>query len=86
MVTVVCGEEIGMVLIPAGEFNTGETKRIIYLDKFYIDKTEVTQKEFSKIMGPANFYFKGENHLAEQISWFKAKNIAKKSTRDYLVN
>ena len=29
-------------------------------------------------MGPANFYFKGENHPAEQISWFKAKDYCKK--------
>ena len=29
-------------------------------------------------MGPANFYFKGENHPAEQISWFKANEYCKK--------
>ena len=75
-----------MALIPSGEFNIGESTKVFHLDKFYIDKTEVTQKEFLKIMGPANFYFKGENHLAEQISWFKANEYRKKSTRGYLVN
>ncbi|MDP7557408.1 MAG: SUMF1/EgtB/PvdO family nonheme iron enzyme, partial [Nitrospinaceae bacterium] len=43
-----------MVLIPEGEYIAGSDdsaderpKREIYLDAFYIDKFEVTQKEFA---------------------------------------
>ena len=48
---------IGMVLVPKGLYISGSNKynderpsRQIYLDAFYIDKFEVTQKEFKKIM------------------------------------
>ena len=72
------GREPGMVLIPAGEINIGALKKTVYLNRFYMDKTEVTQKSFEKIMGGANFFFKGDNHPAEQISWFKAKAYCEK--------
>ena len=51
------GKEPKMVLIPAGEFNIGNSNKLIHLDPFYIDKTEVTQKEFKKVMGSTNFFF-----------------------------
>ena len=51
------GNEPKMVLIPAGEFNTGTSNKLIHLDPFYIDKTEVTQKELKKVMGSTNFFF-----------------------------
>ena len=72
------GNESEMALIPAGEFNIGESKRRIHLDNFYIDKTEVTQQEYKEVMGSANFSFKGANHPAEQISWYKAASDCKK--------
>ena len=72
------GNESKMVLVPAGEFNIGASKRSVHLDKFYIDKMEVTQKEFKKIMGKTNFSFKGEDHPAEQVSWYKAASYCKK--------
>ena len=72
------GNESEMALIPAGEFNIGESKRRIHLDNFYIDKTEVTQQEYKEVMGRANFSFQGVNHPAEQISWYKAASYCKK--------
>ena len=72
------GKESTMVLIPAGEHNIGKSNKMIHLDRFYIDKTEVTQKEYKKVMGRTNFFFKGENHPAEQISWYKAESYCKK--------
>ena len=76
--TNIYGKESTMVLIPAGEYNIGKTNKMIHLDPFYIDKTEVTQKEYKKVMGRTNFFFKGENHPAEQISWYKAESYCKK--------
>jgi formylglycine-generating enzyme len=72
------GEETGMVLISAGEFNIGESTTTVHLEDYYIDKTEVTQKEFKKVIGPSKFFFKGENHPAEQINWYKANEYCKK--------
>ena len=57
-----------MSFIPAENFNVGISKKKIYIDAFYIDKTEVTQKTFKEIMGSTMFFFKGENHPAEQIT------------------
>jgi len=54
------GNESKMVLVPAGEFNIGASKKSVHLDKFYIDKTEVTQKEFKEIMGKTNFFLKAK--------------------------
>ena len=54
------------------------SNKLIHLGPFYIDKTEVTQKEYKKVMGRTNFFFKGEDHPAEQISWYKAESYCKK--------
>ena len=49
-----------MVLIRVGEFNFEKPPKSIKLRDYYIDKTEVTQKAFQKVMGPTNFFFKGD--------------------------
>ena len=72
------GKAPEMALIPAGEFNIEASNRLIHLDNFYIDKTEVTQQDYKEIMGGAKFSFKGGNHPAEQISWYKAASYCKK--------
>ena len=72
------GKASEMVLIPAGEFNIEASNRLIHLDNFYIDKTEVTQQDYKEVMGGAKFSFKGGNHPAEQISWYKAASYCKK--------
>jgi len=45
-----------MVLIPEGEPNSGKPMKASHIKNFYIDKTEVTQKDFKKVMGPTNFF------------------------------
>lgn len=72
------GQEDGMVKVPAGEFQSSVSSKKTHVDAFYIDATEVTQKEYVKVMGPHNFYWKQENHPAEQITWFKARDYCKK--------
>ena len=72
------GKAPEMALIPAGEFNIEASNRLIHLENFYIDKTEVTQQEYKEVMGRAKFSFKGGNHPAEQISWYKAASYCKK--------
>jgi len=76
--TNLLGNTPEMALIPAGEFNIEASNRLIHLDNFYIDKTEVTQQQYKEVMGRANFSFKGVNHPAEQISWYKAVSYCKK--------
>ena len=72
------GNESKMVLIPVGKLNANVLPRYIHLKEYYIDKTEVTQEEYIGIMGANNFFFKGDNHPAEQISWYKAASYCEK--------
>ena len=72
------GNTPGMSFIPTGKFNIGISTKEIYVGEFYIDKTEVTQKKFIEIMGPSNFFFRGESHPAEQITWEKANVYCQK--------
>ena len=73
------GNDNGMIFIPAGDFNVGDSTKAAYLEGYYIDKTEVSQKDFKEVMGSANFFFKRDNHPAEQISWDKANKYCQKT-------
>ena len=76
--SLILGNGPGMVLILGGKIKSDNSKIQISLDNFYIDSTEVTQKQFTYIMGFNKFFFKGDNHPAEQVNWFKAKAYCQK--------
>ena len=78
MTTTIFGKKPEVALIPVGKFNISESTKLIYLDDCYIDKTELTQKKFKKIMAFIIF-FKSEYHLADQIKWCKAKEYCEKT-------
>ena len=77
---------IGMVLVPEGLYISGSNKynderpsRQIYLDAFYIDKFEVTQKEFKKIMNFNPSEFRGESFPVDRVDWYQARDYCNKS-------
>ena len=77
---------IGMVLVPKGLYISGSNKynderpsRQIYLDAFYVDKFEVTQKEFKKIMNFNPSEFRGKNLPVERVDWYQARDYCNKS-------
>ncbi|HIF02498.1 MAG TPA: formylglycine-generating enzyme family protein, partial [Nitrospinaceae bacterium] len=53
--------------------------RKIYLDDFYVDKFEVTQKEFKKIMNFNPSEFRGGNLPVERVDWYQARDYCNKS-------
>ncbi len=67
------------VLIPAGEFLMGskaaedEIAHTVHLSAFTIDKFEVTQEQFEKVMGNNPSDFNGKNLPVEQITWYEAR-------------
>ena len=50
----------------------------VTLSDFYINKTEVTQKQWNTIMGHNSSNFKGENLPVENISWEEAMDFVTK--------
>jgi formylglycine-generating enzyme required for sulfatase activity len=50
----------------------------VYVDGFYIDKTEVTQAEYEKVMGTNPSSFKCSTCPVENVSWNDAVEYAKK--------
>ncbi len=68
-----------MVLLPGGTFVMGdangkddEQPREVTLSPFYIDKFEVTQKEYIELTGQNPSKFRGENHPVERVRWTDA--------------
>ena len=69
-----------MVLIPAGEFlmGSGEGKpdeaprHEVAIDSFLMDRTEVTQQQYGKLVLENPSHFKGPDRPVEQISWADA--------------
>ncbi len=45
---------------------------------FWIDRFEVTQKEFMVVMGNNPSFFEGENHPVEKVTWYDAKMFCEK--------
>ena len=50
-------------------------------EAFWIDKFEVTQKEFLSVMGNNPSFFKGDDHPVEKVTWFDAKRYCEKIGR-----
>jgi formylglycine-generating enzyme required for sulfatase activity len=50
----------------------------VSLRSFNMDKYEVTQKEFERVMGKNPSYFKGSNRPVEGVSWYEAKQYCYK--------
>ena len=74
-----------MVLIPAGSYPSGSDKynderpsREIHLDAFFVDRFEVTQKQFKKIMNINPSEFRGENLPVERVDWYQAREYCNK--------
>jgi len=71
---------IEMLLIPAGEFIMGSDQgqddekppHRVKIDAFYLDKFEVTQEDYEKMMGRNPAKFKGADRPVERVSWFAA--------------
>lgn len=71
---------VQMVLVPGGWFHMGsdredqtdETPHRVYVSPFYIDRHEVTQREYTRLMGENPSLWKGEDAPVEQIRWAKA--------------
>ena len=72
---------IEMVIISAGSYISGSDKfnderprQDIFLDAFFIDRFEVTQKEFKKIMKINPSEFRGENFPVDRVNWYQARD------------
>ena len=74
------GLKDNMVLIPAGEFMAGEPKSLKGMDvsAFYIDKYEVTQREYEQVMGKNPSSFKGSDRPVERVTWYEADEYCRK--------
>lgn len=81
-----------MVYVKGGTFvmgrlggNTGysdeDWRHNVTLSDFYINKTEVSQKQWNVIMGGNNSIFKGENLPVENIEWDKALEFVSNLSR-----
>ena len=74
-----------MVLIPSGTFMMGADLESdqspvhkVFLDSFYIDIHEVTQKDFETIMKYNPSKHKGPSMPVELVDWFEASEYCKK--------
>jgi formylglycine-generating enzyme required for sulfatase activity len=63
-------QESEMVRIPAGILEHDKDK--IPVDVFFIDRYEVTQKQYKKITGENPSFFKGSNRPVEKVTWEQA--------------
>lgn len=63
------------VLIKGGTFKDRTSNYFdkgVFISDFYIDKYEVTQKEWTKVMGSNPSHFKGGDLPVEMVSWYDA--------------
>ncbi len=77
-----------MVLIPAGYFDMGTDERIydpiekpkhkVYLDAFYIDKYEVTQRQYYEVIGENPSFWLGSDLPVDSVSWEEARIFCEK--------
>jgi formylglycine-generating enzyme required for sulfatase activity len=80
---------VAMMLVPPGCFMMGSDNgdsgerpvtKICFDQPFWIDKTEVTQRQFKQFGGKAAnlSYFQGDNQPVEMINWFEGRDFCAK--------
>ncbi len=67
-----------MVAIPAGTVVWSKEKKEIAVAAFFIDRYEVTQQHYEKIMGENLSFFKGAKRPVENINWHEADAYCRK--------
>ncbi|MFQ5673750.1 MAG: formylglycine-generating enzyme family protein [Nitrospinales bacterium] len=75
-----------MVIVPAGEFQMGSTTgdedekpvHKVYLDAFYMDKYEVVQADFERLMGSNPSEFKDPARPVDHVTWMEAREYCEK--------
>ena len=83
------GSEIGMVRIPEGTFQMGNTgtngglnetpvRSVTISRDFLMSTYEITQKQYEEVMGTNPSNFKGENLPVETVSWDEAVEYCNK--------
>ena len=79
-----------MVDLPGGEFKMGGTQydnekpvHRVRIAPFSIGKYEVTQAEWSAVMGNNPSYFKGETRPVENVSWHDVQEFLKRLGNGY---
>ena len=66
---------VNMVWVDLGKNDSNKKNK----HSFWIDRFEVTQKEYSAVMGINPSYFKGEDLPVEKVAWYDAKMYCEKS-------
>ena len=78
IVTAAGGVELAR--LPAGSFTMGSARgeadarpaRVVAVDAFWMDRTEVTQAQFDRLQLPNPSHFEGAQRPAEQVTWPQA--------------
>src|SRR4029077_12146927 len=75
-------EPDGCVLVKGGTFMNKESTNYfgkgVTLSSFYIGKYEVTQKEWTEVMGSNPSKFKGDNLPVEMVNWYDCVDYCNK--------
>lgn len=72
-----------MVLVAQYEWEPEplELKKMKNLETFWIDRYEITQKEFSQVMNKNPSFFKGDDHPVEKVTWYMANEFCEKTDK-----
>ncbi|MDR0525451.1 MAG: formylglycine-generating enzyme family protein [Spirochaetaceae bacterium] len=96
IIPVLEAQSSGFVRIPGGTFMMGspntendrgkdEVQHQVTVGTFYMEKYEVTQKDYQSLMGQNPSYYKGETLPVECVSWYDAVEFCnRKSQQDGL--